>query len=75
MILCIIIKKLKTENKVFYHGQIQHRYPFCWRSDTPLIYKVVKTWFVSVERIKDKLIEVNQKIYWVPDNIKNGRYK
>ena len=65
---------MKAEGKIFHHGQIRHRYPFCWRSDTPLIYKVVKTWFVSVETIKDRLIEINQDINWVPEHIKDGRF-
>ncbi len=69
-----IIKRLKEEKKVFHHGQIRHRYPFCWRSDTPLIYKAVRTWFVAVEKIKEKMIASNQKIQWVPEHIKEGRF-
>jgi isoleucyl-tRNA synthetase len=69
-----IIKHLKSQNKVFHHGQIRHRYPFCWRSDTPLIYKTIKTWFVDVEKIKAKMVEVNQEIRWVPEHIKDGRF-
>ncbi|MGD2168713.1 MAG: isoleucine--tRNA ligase [Chlamydiota bacterium] len=69
-----IIKTLKEQNRVFHHGQIRHRYPFCWRSDTPLIYKAVSTWFVAVEKIKDQLIEANEKIHWVPGHIKKGRF-
>lgn len=69
-----IIKMLKDKGLVFEHTQIHHRYPFCWRSDTPLIYKAVRTWFVAVEKIKDQLIENNQKIRWVPEHIKDGRF-
>lgn len=69
-----IIKKLKGEGRIFHHGQIRHRYPFCWRSDTPLIYKAVETWFVSVEKIKEQLIKANKNIYWVPDHLKEGRF-
>ncbi|MES2345044.1 MAG: isoleucine--tRNA ligase [Chlamydiota bacterium] len=69
-----IIKRLKTEQRIFHHGQIRHRYPFCWRSDTPLIYKAVRTWFVAVEKIKDKMLEVNAGIHWVPENIRDGRF-
>ena len=69
-----IIKRLKQENKVFHHSTIRHRYPFCWRTDTPLIYKVVKTWFVAVEKIKDKVIKSNKQIHWVPEHIKEGRF-
>jgi len=69
-----IIKTLKNEGKVFAHKQIRHRYPFCWRSDTPLIYKAVRTWFVAVEKIKDGLLESNQQIHWTPGHIKDGRF-
>ncbi len=69
-----IIKKLKAEQKVFRHETLRHRYPFCWRSDTPLIYKAVSTWFVAVEKIKDKLVKNNEPIAWMPDHIKYGRF-
>ncbi len=69
-----IIKRLKTAGKVFHHATIHHRYPFCWRSDTPLIYKAVSTWFVAVEKIKEKLINANDQIHWTPEHIKYGRF-
>lgn len=69
-----IIRRLKQEGKVVHHGTCRHRYPFCWRSDTPLIYKAVTTWFVAVEKIKPELLKANQKIHWTPSHIKNGRF-
>src|SRR5206468_5930321 len=60
--------------RVFTHTQIRHRYPFCWRSDTPLIYKAVRTWFVAVEKIKEQLLAANEQINWVPEHIKEGRF-
>ncbi|WP_348662826.1 isoleucine--tRNA ligase [Chlamydia vaughanii] len=69
-----IIKSLKSVGKVFYHGTIMHRYPFCWRTDTPLIYKTVNSWFVAVEKIKDKMLRANKHIHWVPEHIKEGRF-
>ena len=69
-----IIKRLKKEGKLFHQGTIHHRYPFCWRSDTPLIYKAVSTWFVAVEKIRDQLVETNNQIHWTPDHIKYGRF-
>lgn len=69
-----LIKKLKNKGLLFQQGVVRHRYPFCWRSDTPLIYRSVQTWFVAVEKIKDALIENNQKIHWVPGHIKDGRF-
>ena len=69
-----IIRLLKTKGSVFHQATIRHRYPFCWRSDTPLIYKAVATWFVAVEKIKDKVIKANEKIHWVPGHLKEGRF-
>ncbi|MCI0382350.1 MAG: isoleucine--tRNA ligase [Chlamydiae bacterium] len=69
-----IIRKLKQNQLVFHHGQIRHRYPFCWRSDTPLLYRAVQTWFVAVEKVKEALLTANATIHWVPGHIKNGRF-
>jgi isoleucyl-tRNA synthetase len=69
-----IIKRLKKDGKVFHHTTFRHRYPFCYRSDTPLIYKALRTWFVAVEKIKDSLLEANEKIHWTPEHIKYGRF-
>lgn len=70
----LIIKRLKEWGKVFHHGQVRHRYPFCWRSDQPLIYKTVRTWFVAVEKVKEKMLEMNEQVHWVPNHIKHGRF-
>jgi isoleucyl-tRNA synthetase len=69
-----IIRRLKAQDSVFHHGTCHHRYPFCWRSDTPLIYKAVTTWFVAVEKIKPLLLEANAQIHWTPGHIKEGRF-
>ncbi|MFA5250494.1 MAG: isoleucine--tRNA ligase [Parachlamydiales bacterium] len=69
-----IVRDLKEKGLVFHLGTVRHRYPFCWRTDTPLIYKAVATWFVAVEKLKDKLIAANQKIHWMPEHIKDGRF-
>jgi isoleucyl-tRNA synthetase len=69
-----IIRRLKGEGHVFHHETCHHRYPFCWRSDTPLIYKACATWFVAVEKIKDAILRANDKINWVPEHIKYGRF-
>jgi isoleucyl-tRNA synthetase len=69
-----IMKRLKLEGKVVHQGTCHHRYPFCWRSDTPLIYKAVRTWFVAVEKFKDKMVQVNQQVHWTPNHIKDGRF-
>lgn len=69
-----IIAQLKTAKLLFRQATLHHRYPFCWRSDTPLIYKVVHTWFVAVEKIKDKILAANERIHWTPAHIKHGRF-
>jgi isoleucyl-tRNA synthetase len=70
----LIIKKLKEEGLLFDQSVIVHSYPFCYRSDTPLIYKAIPSWYVSVEKIKDKLLASNKQINWVPDHIQEGRF-
>ena len=69
-----ISKKLKEDGKLVRHETINHSFPHCWRCDTPLIYRPISTWFVSVEKIKDKLLKANQSINWVPDHIQDGRF-
>lgn len=69
-----IIKKLKSESKLYEQSTLVHSYPFCYRSDTPLIYRAIPSWYVKVESIKDQLIESNQKINWIPGHIKDGRF-
>lgn len=69
-----IVRRLKEGGRLFYRGTIHHRYPFCWRSDTPLIYKAITTWFLNVEQIKQRLIDANKKVHWVPGHIKEGRF-
>jgi len=69
-----LIKRIKEIGRMFHQGTIRHRYPFCWRSDTPLIYKAVSTWFVAVEKIKDQIVANNEHIHWVPGHLKHGRF-
>ncbi|KOX67618.1 Isoleucine--tRNA ligase, cytoplasmic [Melipona quadrifasciata] len=69
-----IIKYLQANERLIHSSFIKHSYPYCWRSDTPLIYKAVPSWFIRVEAIKDKLITANSDTYWVPDYIKDKRF-
>ena len=69
-----IINQLKKENLLFKHETINHSYPFCWRTDTPLIYKAIGTWFVKVENLKENMVSNNQTTHWVPGHIKEGRF-
>lgn len=59
---------------LFQEKSYVHSYPHCWRCATPLIYKPVSSWFVSVTKIKDRLVELNQQINWIPDNVKDGQF-
>jgi isoleucyl-tRNA synthetase len=69
-----IIQRLKSEGSLVHRGTIVHPYPHCWRCDTPLLYRGISTWFVRVERIKDRLIEANRGIHWVPEHLRDGRF-
>ena len=69
-----VIKQLKNEDRILKHETLMHAYPMCPRSDTPLLYRAMPAWFVSVTDIKDKMLANNQKIHWVPGHIKNGRF-
>ncbi len=70
----LITNKLKNNNQLIKRINITHQYPYCWRSDTPLIYKAVSSWFINVEKIKDKLINNNKLTNWIPDHIKSKRF-
>ncbi|XP_041347698.1 isoleucine--tRNA ligase, cytoplasmic-like [Gigantopelta aegis] len=69
-----ITKKLKSDGRLVHQGTTKHSYPFCWRSETPLIYKAVPSWFVRVEQATHLLLEQNQKTYWVPEFVKEKRF-
>ncbi|XP_017686472.1 PREDICTED: isoleucine--tRNA ligase, cytoplasmic isoform X2 [Lepidothrix coronata] len=69
-----IIKALKEKGRLIHSSSFKHCYPFCWRSDTPLIYKAVPSWFVRVEHMVEKLLENNAQCYWVPDFVRDKRF-
>ncbi|XP_057499526.1 isoleucine--tRNA ligase, cytoplasmic-like [Actinidia eriantha] len=69
-----IIQAVKDKGRLVKTGSFTHTYPFCWRSDTPLIYRAVPSWFVAVEKLKDQLLENNKQTYWVPDFVKEKRF-
>ena len=68
-----IIKRLKAESKLYKQDVIVHSYPFCERTDTPLIYRAIPAWYVAVEKLNKDLVANNQKINWVPGHLKDGR--
>ncbi|CAD8185795.1 unnamed protein product [Paramecium octaurelia] len=67
-------RTLKLKQRLIKDGQVYHSYPFCWRSQTPLIYKAISCWFIKVTAIKDELIDNNKKARWVPNAIQEGRF-
>ncbi|KAK3103923.1 hypothetical protein FSP39_022930 [Pinctada imbricata] len=69
-----IMKTLKQNGRLVHQSTFKHSYPFCWRSETPLIYKAVPSWFVRVEQATQKLMENNKKTYWVPEFVKEKRF-
>ncbi|WP_293953282.1 isoleucine--tRNA ligase [uncultured Corynebacterium sp.] len=69
-----IIKDLKAAGRVVRHQTIEHSYPHSWRSGEPLIYMALPSWFVNVTEIRDRMVEVNQDIEWMPGHIRDGQF-
>ena len=65
---------LKDRGRLLFSGTFTHSYPFCWRTDTPLMYRAVKSWFIKVTDLKQDLIANNKKARWVPKEIQEGRF-
>lgn len=68
-----IIADLKARERLLRELPYEHSYPFCWRCDTPLIYYARESWFVKTTAVRDRLIENNKKINWIPESIGEGR--
>ncbi len=69
-----LIAKLKKQGNWIKTEQYTHNYPHCWRSDTPLIYKAVPSWYVKVTDFKDRMVELNQQINWIPSYVKDNLF-
>lgn len=69
-----IIKYLKATGAWIKTEQYLHNYPHCWRTDTPLIYKAVSSWYVKVTDIKDRMVELNKRINWIPEHVRDGQF-
>ncbi len=69
-----IMQMLKANGLLVKKEQYTHSYPFCWRTDTPLIYKAMSSWFVKVTDFRDDMVKNNQEINWIPGHIKDGRF-
>lgn len=70
-----IINFLKNKGKIVLIKKIEHEYPFCYRCDTKLIYRAIPAWFVNIQKIKPRLLELSQKMNWYPEFLKEGRVK
>ncbi|MEX0968509.1 MAG: isoleucine--tRNA ligase [Bacteroidia bacterium] len=69
-----IVVKLKQENKAFLVEKYVHNYPHCWRTDKPILYYPLESWFVKTTAYRDKLIEKNNQINWQPESTGKGRF-
>jgi isoleucyl-tRNA synthetase len=69
--ICI---KLKKENKAFKVEKYEHSYPHCWRTDKPIIYYPLDSWFVRVTAVKERMVELNKTINWKPESTGTGRF-
>ncbi len=66
--------KLKQENKAFKVEKYEHTYPHCWRTDKPILYYPLESWFVRTTAVKDRLVELNKTINWKPASTGEGRF-
>ncbi|MYB75357.1 MAG: isoleucine--tRNA ligase [Acidimicrobiia bacterium] len=69
-----IIARLKEQGRILRHATYEHNYPHCWRTDEPIIYRALSSWFVRVTEIRDKMLALNQQINWVPGHVRDGRF-
>jgi len=65
---------LKEENKAFKVEKYEHPYPHCWRTDKPVLYYPLDSWFIRTTALKDKMVEVNKTIHWKPESTGTGRF-
>ena len=69
-----IVADLDKKKKLFKSALYTHKYPHCWRTDVPLIYRAMSSWFVDVPKIKDQMLKANKDINWYPNNVKDGAF-
>jgi len=69
-----IMRLLESKHLLFRWGVLRHSYPFCWRCDTPLIYKALDSWFVKTSEAKEVMTELNEQVKWVPETFKEGQF-
>ena len=69
-----IIRTLRRRGRLFSESSLVHSYPFCWRCESPLIYRAISSWFVGVESVKEAMLSANEQIWWIPEHIRGGRF-
>ncbi|HEX3816071.1 MAG TPA: isoleucine--tRNA ligase [Mycobacteriales bacterium] len=69
-----IIADLAARGALLRRAPYTHSYPHCWRCDTPLVYKAVTSWFVEVTKLRERMVELNQQIDWVPSHVRDGSF-
>ncbi len=69
-----IIEYLKESGQLLKIEKAEHTYPFCWRCDTRLIFYPVDSWYIGVSKVKDRVVEYNQRVNWKPEHVKDGRF-
>ena len=70
----LVIRALKDAGHVVRHETHDHAYPHCWRCAKPLVYRAVSSWFVEVTAFRDRMVELNQEITWVPEHVRDGSF-
>lgn len=70
----LILTRLRSTGHIHHAGTITHDYPFCWRSDTPLMYRAVPAWFININALRDDMLAVLESTYWVPEHVKTNRF-
>lgn len=69
----LILRDLRESGRLFAAPEFEHSYPYCWRCDTPLVYYARESWYIKMTAVKDRLIEYNRRVNWLPETIKEGR--
>jgi isoleucyl-tRNA synthetase len=70
----LVIRHLKEAGQVVRHDSYDHPYPHCWRCAQPLVYRAISSWFVEVTKFRDRMVELNEQIRWVPEYLKHGTF-
>ena len=70
----LIVRRLREDQALVRLADYTHSYPHCWRCRNPLIYKAVSSWFVEVTKFRDRMVELNEQITWVPEHVKHGQF-